>query len=393
MALGSARLALFDPAAGGAGAAGLPQAQGWLAWGPPAGAASLTTLPAGAAGTSAGVRLRSLASAALLGGWSSHQLLAPVPVNPAFPALDAAAGVRLQVDLAISAETHSSVNRAGFSLTLLASDGLGIELGFWTTGLWSQRGGGAATLFTRHPQERVSRATTSLTRYDLVLIDDRYLLLANNQLILQGLRRSYSAFDPASTGLPLPYNPYRVPGFLALGDSTRSAAVDAQLGALSLIQPLAGTAAADALSGGAGDDLLHGRSGDDTLSGGDGADLLIGGAGADAFALMPGQGLDTIVDFSAGSDRIQLSRAAFPALVAEAAGTDLAPGQFARTSSVGTAATSGAPLVAVGGALYLNANGAAAGFGPGGGQLAQLAPAGFGQAAPLLTAAAIVLVA
>jgi hypothetical protein len=379
VATSSPRLALYNPSLGG-----LPQSQGWLAWGPPLGAASVSAPP----GT---LRLNSMAGAGLLGGWSSHQLLAPVAVSPLFPALDAAAGVRVQLTLAIRRESHSSPHRAGFALTLLGSDGLGIELGFWTHRIWSQRGGSGATLFTRHPQEQVARNTTAQTRFDLLLLGQRYLLLANNRPILQGLRRSYAAFDPASNGLPLPYNPYRTPSFLALGDASRSAAVDARLGALNLIQPVVGSEAADALTGGPEDDLLQGRGGADTLDGAGGADVLIGGAGADVFVVAPGQGVDTLVDVVVGSDRLQVSRARLPGLQTDATGTRLAAGQWARAATVAAAARSRAPLVAVGGALYANSNGTAAGFG-GGGLMAHLAPAAMGSAAPRITAGSFVVV-
>ncbi|MEB3266371.1 MAG: hypothetical protein VKN13_07145 [Cyanobacteriota bacterium] len=371
MVNGSARQVLVDPGAGS-----LPQDQGWLAWGPPVGGAAVALGSTSGPGES--VRLNSLASAALVGGWSSHQLLVPQPVNPALPVLNASTGVRLQLDLAITAERHSSPHRAGWSLTLLASDGLGIELGFWSNAIWSQRGGGLATLFTRHPQEQVNRSTAGMVRYDLVLIGSRYLLLANNRLILQGARRSYGAFDPASSGVTLPYNPYRTPGLLALGDNSRSASVDAQLGAVTLIQSLVGSAAADGLSGGSGDDLLHGGGGADTLSGGGGVDLLIGGAGADTFVVEPGQGVDTIVDFVAGSDRIQLPRSAIST-----------PVSIGRLATVAAAATSASPLVMVGEALYLNANGRAAGFGAGG-LLVHLAAPGPGAPPPLISAESIV---
>ncbi|HET6519958.1 MAG TPA: hypothetical protein VFG47_09060, partial [Geminicoccaceae bacterium] len=91
---------------------------------------------------------------------------------------------------------------------------------------------------------------------------------------------------------------------------------------------LAGDAGADALCGGAGDDLLRGGEGDDLLlggagrdvlgggagadwlNGGPGADVLRGGAGDDVFAVGNiGHGLDVIVDFVRGEDRLDLSAA------------------------------------------------------------------------------------
>ncbi|MDT3685581.1 MAG: VCBS domain-containing protein [Pseudorhodoplanes sp.] len=62
------------------------------------------------------------------------------------------------------------------------------------------------------------------------------------------------------------------------------------------------------MTGGAGEDALTGGDKDDTISGGDGNDTLTGGLGADTFVFSPGDGRDTITDFSHGQgDRIDLS--------------------------------------------------------------------------------------
>lgn len=71
-----------------------------------------------------------------------------------------------------------------------------------------------------------------------------------------------------------------------------------------------GSAAAETLEGGRGDDLLNGEAGGDILIGGSGDDLLIGGADADVFRFDPSngnEGDDTIADFNASEDKIQLS--------------------------------------------------------------------------------------
>lgn len=64
----------------------------------------------------------------------------------------------------------------------------------------------------------------------------------------------------------------------------------------------------DVITGGAGHDVLVGGKGNDTLNGGAGNDTLIGGAGADTFVFKPGEGHDTVADFSTSQgDRIDLS--------------------------------------------------------------------------------------
>jgi Ca2+-binding RTX toxin-like protein len=74
------------------------------------------------------------------------------------------------------------------------------------------------------------------------------------------------------------------------------------------IDILNGGAGGDKLSGGDGNDSLIGGAGDDLLVGGAGNDTLTGGAGGDRFVLVAvNNGIDTIVDFMDGEDRIGLS--------------------------------------------------------------------------------------
>ncbi len=66
------------------------------------------------------------------------------------------------------------------------------------------------------------------------------------------------------------------------------------------------------ITGGAGADFLSGLGGNDVLIGGSGADLLIGGAGADQFRYNGGEtGLDRILDFTVGVDKIALANTGF----------------------------------------------------------------------------------
>ncbi|WP_192931213.1 calcium-binding protein [Gemmobacter serpentinus] len=68
----------------------------------------------------------------------------------------------------------------------------------------------------------------------------------------------------------------------------------------------------DVLAGGGGADTLSGGNGNDTITGGAGADRLTGGNGADTFVYTsaadsrPSTGVDTIVDFVTGTDKIDL---------------------------------------------------------------------------------------
>ena len=67
----------------------------------------------------------------------------------------------------------------------------------------------------------------------------------------------------------------------------------------------------DDLDGGKGKDSLFGGSGNDTLVGGAGADALTGGTGADTFVIATPGAADTIADFEAGIDKVQLAGGAF----------------------------------------------------------------------------------
>ena len=56
----------------------------------------------------------------------------------------------------------------------------------------------------------------------------------------------------------------------------------------------------DSIFGNAGNDILYGQKGNDTLWGGAGNDSLYGGDGKDTFIYKPGEGTDTIFDYTSG---------------------------------------------------------------------------------------------
>jgi hypothetical protein len=70
---------------------------------------------------------------------------------------------------------------------------------------------------------------------------------------------------------------------------------------------LNGDAGDDLLNGGKGNDIFFGGKGNDILKGGAGDDLLNGGKGRDTFVLTPGNGTDTIADFTIGQDLLGLA--------------------------------------------------------------------------------------
>jgi len=79
----------------------------------------------------------------------------------------------------------------------------------------------------------------------------------------------------------------------------------------------------DSLIGGAGGDTLRGAEGNDTLYGGAGEDVIYGGEGADTIIFVNiTEGLDFVVGFDTGADRIVVSAAGFQGGLV--AGTDVA---------------------------------------------------------------------
>ena len=97
---------------------------------------------------------------------------------------------------------------------------------------------------------------------------------------------------------------------------------------------------ADLVAGDGGADRINAGGGADTIFGGAGADKLRGGAGADIFAYgAASEGKDTIADFVAGSDRIQVSAAGFGGGLAD--GVALTAGQLVVKASNGATAPAG----------------------------------------------------
>jgi len=115
------------------------------------------------------------------------------------------------------------------------------------------------------------------------------------------------------------------------------------------------------LDGYAGNDTINGNAGDDLIRGGGGNDTLTGGSGLDIFrfdvAPNASTNLDTLTDFNATDDTIQLENAVFTLLTST--GT-LAAGNFSNT---GTAADADDYIVynPATGALYYDADGNGAG--------------------------------
>lgn len=186
----------------------LPEAQGW----------SFGSVGLFSIGATNGVAvLNTSLEASTQAGWS--RVMAP--------GLDRAQGFTLVFTAELPAETHNSTHRAGFSVILLAGDRQGIELGFWTDGIFAQSD---APLFT-HGEDASFPANEGLTAYALTVLGTNYVLRANGMPLLSGPVRDYTEFG----GL---ISPYRIPNFVFLGDNTRSAGAAVRIGRIALIRPV-----------------------------------------------------------------------------------------------------------------------------------------------------------
>ncbi|MFM2062782.1 MAG: hypothetical protein RLZZ507_2452 [Cyanobacteriota bacterium] len=129
---------------------------------------------------------------------------------------------------------------------------------------------------------------------------------------------------------------------------------------------LTGNSLNNLLVGGNGNDQLQGLAGNDTLLGGLGDDILIGGTGNDQFlfqgsgAFNANLGVDGIIDFVVGQDKIVLSRATFNAIT-NAAGQALS--DFAVVANDGLVDASNARIVysQETGSIFYNQNGSSLG--------------------------------
>ncbi len=131
---------------------------------------------------------------------------------------------------------------------------------------------------------------------------------------------------------------------------------------------LTGNSLNNTLTGGGGNDQLTGQDGNDSLIGGFGDDLLTGGNGSDNFIFNSSNlGIDTISDFTSGSDKIVLSKAIFTALQSSIGNGFSQPAEFASVADDDLVATSSAFIVYSNssGSIYYNQNGSAAGLGSG----------------------------
>ena len=161
-------------------------------------------------------------------GFSNYPVIPTAPKNPSFPVLNSATGFTLSFSMQLLSESHSSNNRAGFSVILLDENNQGVELGFWQDSIWSQS---AAPLFLAKDELAVFDTADKQLNYDLTLFSGDYFLTQNNHILLSGELKDYSAFTGGPLGTSIPYS---LPNYLFLGDDTSSASANVRLGRISL---------------------------------------------------------------------------------------------------------------------------------------------------------------
>jgi VCBS repeat-containing protein len=150
-------------------------------------------------------------------------------LNPtSFPTLDRTTGFTFSFNVAITAET-SNPNRAGFNITVISSDGAGIEIGFKEEGANDRIFAQSADFIE---SESIATNINAATSYVLTILGNSYTL-SNGTQTLTGALRNYN-FNPAASNPPLTFNPYISPNFLFLGDNTDQGNATFNLGAISV---------------------------------------------------------------------------------------------------------------------------------------------------------------
>jgi len=195
-------LTLYDAAAGS-----LPSAQGW------------TPLGLGAPGAQsvANGSYRLDTTGPTVVSWGNGRL-SPI-------LLDTAAGFDLSFSLQILAETHTSVNRSGYSVVMVGADSTqALEIAFWNDHVWVYDYDPLQTDRFVHGADAAFDTTAALTDYTLAVRNQQFTLSANGSTLLSGALRDYTA-----QGLP-----YNTPNFLFFGDDSSRGTSISLLGYVSI---------------------------------------------------------------------------------------------------------------------------------------------------------------
>ena len=139
--------------------------------------------------------------------------------------LDTNAGFTLTFDLRVLSESHSSANRAGFSILMVGSDPThALELAFWTNEVFTYDYVAADADKFVHGAGALLDTTASFQQYTLKVQNQNYVLSAGAATLITGALKDYRGQGP----------PYTQPNFLFFGDDTSRGAASVELGAIVL---------------------------------------------------------------------------------------------------------------------------------------------------------------
>jgi len=140
------------------------------------------------------------------------------------PDLNHTNGFSVSFTLRVNSESHSSTNRGGFGIIVIADDLRGVELDFWNNTIFAQSAGFV------HAEDTAFATTGAFVNYALTFQATNYVLSANGAAILAGPLRIYGT--PSG-----PLDPYAIPNLIFLGDDTSSASASINLQQVALIFP------------------------------------------------------------------------------------------------------------------------------------------------------------
>lgn len=198
----AAAVVLYDPFAG------LPASQGWL---------SLIDATPGVTGLQADRYTLDTTGAGV--STHGHGRIAPT-------ALDPSAGYLVSFNARIVSETHSSGNRAGFSMVFVGSDPRqSIEIAFWNGEVWAyDYVAGNADRFVKGPSAALNTGI-ALRDYQLRVQGGSFSLWSQGTPLFGGPLQYYTAQGA----------PYTVSNFVFFGDNTSRGAASVEIGAISLL--------------------------------------------------------------------------------------------------------------------------------------------------------------
>ena len=141
--------------------------------------------------------------------------------------LDTNAGFTLTFDLRVLSESHSSANRAGFSILMVGSDPThALELAFWTNEVFTYDYVAADADKFVHGAGALLDTTASFQQYTLTVQNQNYVLSAGAgaATLITGALKDYTGEG----------SPYTLPNFLFFGDDTSRGTASIELGPIVL---------------------------------------------------------------------------------------------------------------------------------------------------------------